>query len=251
MRALPFALVAFASLSVASRAFAFDLHADLAPSVATSLAKGKADCTVAEGGAGLQRRVTCTITHTSLSGAPTSAALFRSAFPLSALASVTCDVSASPIVCTGDVPAASNTYSYLLNEQMSVGISTAAVPAVAGEISGRLLRVVDGGAADGGANDSGANDGGLDAGPPMPADGGVDPADATAPRIDASAPPSKDDASAPTPEGDASTDPGDVGAADGSCSARPGATSGAPWAGIGLALSAVLSARLRRRSRRA
>lgn len=252
MRTLPFAIVAFVSLASASTASAFELHADLAPSVATSLAKGKADCTVAEGGAGLQRRVTCTLTHTSLSGAPTSAALFRTAFPLSALASVTCDVSASPILCTGDVPAASNTYSYLLNEQMSVGISTSAAPAVAGEISGRLLRVVDGGAADGGG-DGGAADRGLDAGPTptdAAADSGSEGPDAIAPSGDAS-PREGGDPSTPPVGDDAGARGDDVGPDAPSCSAGPagGAAQGHSVLGgaIATAILALVGTRRRRR----
>ncbi|MFO0642012.1 MAG: MYXO-CTERM sorting domain-containing protein [Polyangiaceae bacterium] len=249
MRTLPFAIVAFVSLASASSASAFELHADLAPSVATSLAKGKADCTVAETGAGLQRRVTCTLTHTSLSGAPTSAALFRTAFPLSALASVTCDVSASPILCTGDVPAASNTYSYLLNEQMSVGISTAASPAVAGEISGRLLRVVDGGAADGGS-DGGVPDSGLDAGPtPSDASADSEAPDAIAPSGDASTPPGAGPSTPPLAD-DAGVRGDDVGPEASSCSAGPAGGASQSHSVLGGAIATAILALVGTRRRR-
>lgn len=154
---LPALGVLLAALAIPSEVLAFDLHADLVPASAASTARGTADCVVAESGLGGSpaRRVVCTLRHTQLSGAPTSAGLFRTGTPVSTLALVPCNVAASPITCTGDVPAASVTYSDLQSERMSVGIATAAAPVSPGEVYGRLLRVVDGGAPDAGPGDAG------------------------------------------------------------------------------------------------
>lgn len=244
-----------AALTSSSTAFAFDLHGALVPSTAGSLARGSADCTVAESGLGgsPMRRVSCTLQHIQLSGAPTSAGLFRTGFPASTLALVPCDVSVSPITCTGDVGAATNTYSYLQNGQMSVGIATAAFPASPGELSGALARVVDAGNPDAGPSDGGPDgslppevDAGLDAGSP---DGAAPPPPA---RNDASTPAS--DASTPSiPDASAGDADGGAGAGDdaagASCSASPGATELSPVFGLALAIGAVVAWRRRRANR--
>lgn len=242
--------VLLAALAIPSEVLAFDLHADLVPASAASTARGTADCVVAESGLGGSpaRRVVCTLRHTQLSGAPTSAGLFRTGTPVSTLALVPCNVASSPITCTGDVPATSVTYSDLQSERMSVGIATAAAPVSPGEVYGRLLRVVDGGAPDAGPGDAGpaAPDGGMDASvpvPPLP--------DAGGPVGDASLP-TPNDASAPSP--DAAVSPPGDGGGDGeddgqgaSCSAIPIDVSSQPAPVVAVALVAVGLAFARRR----